>query len=688
MVATLAQRVKTLETSHQRIHNSFKPKGELDQIPITELDQGRTLPLPFNTHSPILPLMFPHSHLAEDGAVSAVDTPLLAGIYRYDDIMAQAAEILKDETDWILGEDGGFASAAPVEVVAVVIPDPPPVIHTYLTCAVLPTDLIPVNEEDDLRDEAIGSVITLLEPHQAQVSYRNSVRAFLARVVRRTLSAKVYETGLHALDCFLPDDPIRLTVLLGRTNLFVENWLPTLADKLSVLADQGSENGKMLLSEMMQIVDDDYMAGEDVQPLSDHSVGRVTATNNSSTSKVFCDVEDTSMEIDCNSLTSVRFLSFLEEVAHLVGKKELFKRSLLLIRGWWTYETSNYLGAPTKNFLSDQALCVMICSIFNQYHATLHQPLQVLSVFLAEFCDVDWGNCAVTIQGIVPFRSVIQEPEYGSVDAEIPETSVTAMESASEPWLRYPGDNDLLSAAVLLKYADVTKSPKSLSPILSCGSKSPVISHGSSSSNIYALPTVSPSTTSVSQLSPLSCYRELDIAAINLSAPGTGSGSEGATDTSQCNPSPKSDLASAGFSTALKASTDLDHPDSPVRRTSQIVVESFQRCAMNIVHPLNQSNMVPLTMPTDRVSKIVQIFEVGAKNLSQALKVAPSEELNVQSAFNRFFKAVQVRFGGGWRPDVFKGAQSMCQYAGGDSISISVCIPIRYTFAVLFHIIL
>ena len=27
MIATLAQRVRTLEASHQRIHNSFKPKG-------------------------------------------------------------------------------------------------------------------------------------------------------------------------------------------------------------------------------------------------------------------------------------------------------------------------------------------------------------------------------------------------------------------------------------------------------------------------------------------------------------------------------------------------------------------------------------------------------------------------------------------------------------------------------------
>lgn len=611
--------------------------------------------------------------------------------------MVQAAEFLKDETDWIVGEDGGFVNSVAAEVVPIVIPDPPPVVHTYSTCTLLSSDLIPVNEEKDMRDEAIGSVISLLEPHQAQVSYRNSVRAFFARVVRRTLCAKVYETGLHALDCFLPDDPMRLTVLLGRTNVCVENGISSLNEKLFLLADQSSEMGKVLLAELMQPIDDDYMAGEDIQPLSEHSVSRVSVN----ASKIFCDVDlpATNLEIDINNLSGVRFLSFLDEVAQLVGKEELFKRSLLLIRGWWVYEASTYLGIFSKNFLTDHALCVLIVSIFNQHHSTLHHPLQVLSVFLAEYSELDWANCAVTIQGIVPFRPCVPEPEVAAVMAtpsdgehsesltppsptlspvstsvaEVPIATTTSnvtvnintgSNSLSEPWMRYPKDSDLISASMLLKYIEHVKivKPSTPTPIQSSDSKSPALSASSYGASMYNFTAMSPLDTPLSHISPQSRYRELDNNVMNLSLINSGdliSESTSGTATTGV-------LTPSGSSIAKQPSTDMDTIDSP-RRKAAIAppAEAFQRSAMNIIHPLQQLNLVPMTMPAERVAKIVQIFEVGTKNLTQALKASQGDEISCQSAFNRFFKAVLLRFVGGWRPDVFSGAQSMCHYGEG-----------------------
>ena len=72
-------------------------------------------------------------------------------------------------------------------------------------------------------------------------------------------------------------------------------------------------------------------------------------------------------------------------------------------------------------------------------------------------------------------------------------------------------------------------------------------------------------------------------------------------------------------------------------------------------------------MTYEKAVIIAQIFETGARNLSQALKLSQGEHINVHAPFNRFFKSVLLRFRGSWRPDVFKGAQSMCQYAGGES---------------------
>ena len=570
--------------------------------------------------------------------------------------MSQAAEVLKDETDWMPGDEGGFGSVALSEAVPIVIPDPPPVIHTYTTCTLLPIDIIPTNEEEDARDVAIGSVITLLEPHQAQITYRNSVRAFLARVVRRTLGAKVYETGLHALNCFLPDDPIRLTVLLGRTNVYIDTWLPALTEKLSILADISSDSGKFLLAEMMQVLEDDCIAIEDIQPLTEHTVSHVhvTSGNLPRQGRIFFDIEDTNVEIDSNNLSSVRFLSFLDEIAHLVGKNELFKRSLLLIRGWWLYETATYGGGSTKTLLTDQALCVLVCSIFNQHHAILHQPLQVLSIFLSEYCELDWNNCAVTIQGIVPFRSVLNKS-----DTDILSISVTDLESSSEtsaqlvsqvtveitePWLRYPVETDLLSVAFLQKYAEILKSTKP-----SAAGK-------------------------LMQISPMSSCKDTDILTMNSMGMHSTDSMNDFSNSSTAAPSANISRAGSSDSSAVYlGSLHSDGPDSPMRRTASTLVNEeqplFERGSINIVNPLNQSNMTLSAMTSEKAAVITQIFEIGARNLNQALKLSQGEHINVQAPFNRFFKAVLLRFRDNWRPDVFKGAQSMCQYAGGTNIA-------------------
>ena len=128
----------------------------------------------------------------------------------------------------------------------------------------------------------------------------------------------------------------------------------------------------------------------------------------------------------------------------------------------------------------------------------------------------------------------------------------------------------------------------------------------------------------------------------------------------------------------MKPTADIDTPGSPSLRSGSghTTLDTFHRCAINIVHPLNQTNMVSSSISSERAAKIVQIFEIGAKNLCQALKISQADDPNSQSPFNRFFKAVLARFNGGWRPDVFKGAQSMCQYTGGKPSSLPLPLPL------------
>lgn len=79
-----------------------------------------------------------------------------------------------------------------------------------------------------------------------------------------------------------------------------------------------------------------------------------------------------------------------------------------------------------------------------------------------------------------------------------------------------------------------------------------------------------------------------------------------------------------------------------------------------MVHPLTNANMISTSLTAERVTKISQIFEVGARDLAAALKLAlrsVTEEEgdlpSVQIYFNSFFRNILGRFSGGWRPDVF-----------------------------------
>ena len=109
------------------------------------------------------------------------------------------------------------------------------------------------------------------------------------------------------------------------------------------------------------------------------------------------------VEIVVNARTDLCMLAFVEEFSGLVGQDNLFKRSLLLIRAWWVYETASYMGCPIKHYLSDFSLCIMVCAIFNQYHAQIGSPLQALCLFLTEYSGYDGSTHAITLQGIVSF---------------------------------------------------------------------------------------------------------------------------------------------------------------------------------------------------------------------------------------------------------------------------------------------
>jgi hypothetical protein len=557
--------------------------------------------------------------------------------------------------------------------------------HSYQNSIKLPFSIIPNNETPDACDTAVEAVLALLQPHEAQIAYRDSARAFLGRTVRRSLNAKTFESGLHALRLFLPDDPIRLSVLLWRGNS--TNWLTNLTEKLKTLTEQpnivsggnsinrggqgfiGNSTGHQPFDDENFTDVNSFDIDNEPKPTGDHFISNINPSSYNGHSRMLCTIDAVGVEIVPNGRSDLCFLALVEEIAQLVGKKELFKRSLLLIRGWWTYETSAYIASPTKNFLSDSVLSVLVGSIFNQYHATIHQPLQALCIFIAEYSDLKWDEMAVTLQGVVPFHT------KGALE--------------NQPWLREPLPSELVTAAILQKHCDFYhKSSASNSSTKGKGTPedTPVV--------IPQVPRVLGDGISPLESTPYGNMSPNGISMLNPGLPNSGqfygSLSTPLTGSSNIRPyeytAPSSvsvtpsgiDMVSAAATVAgaaaLLAVKDVKKSVSDPHCYSPTAVRNFQKRVINIVHPLTNANM-STTMSIERVAMIGQVFDISAKDLHSVLKGCQSivkdkdgvavglsvEDTEVlQAKFDKFFRGVLARFNGGWRPDIFESTLPEC----------------------------
>src|SRR5690606_6909175 len=80
----------------------------------------------------------------------------------------------------------------------------------------IPLRLIPSGNDLGPLELRVDELIGLIMPTQEHNLHREYIARFIARQVRKTLGGQTYGIGVHALRCYLPDDPITLSVFLCR----------------------------------------------------------------------------------------------------------------------------------------------------------------------------------------------------------------------------------------------------------------------------------------------------------------------------------------------------------------------------------------------------------------------------------------------------------------------------------------
>jgi hypothetical protein len=267
----------------------------------------------------------------------------------------------------------------------------------------LEEDLLPFGEKNVPFENTIDNLIETIGPTEQQIQHRHSLIALLKKMIRLTLGGSVFEVGITAACAILPDDPVRIMITLPKALL--PTWHTVLCDSLNAFAERVNSFGGSLYTptEEDEAHLDPYFT--DPTPLKNHFLGNITHMKQNLSHIVQLVIDSIPIEITANNRIDLCMLGFFEEISNMLNENYLLKRSYLLIRAWWCYETPAFVGCVIRHYLTDYQLFIMILAIFNQYHSYIQHPFQSLCLFLAEYSTYDGSTQAITLGGITTFQT-------------------------------------------------------------------------------------------------------------------------------------------------------------------------------------------------------------------------------------------------------------------------------------------
>lgn len=249
----------------------------------------------------------------------------------------------------------------------------------------------------DFEREA-DDIVRFVQPRDAQFRFRSSSAEMIKDQISKALNSNAFDISFYGLKCFLPDDPIKLTVILNHSS--IATWHKVLYDRLIIVSEHQSDR---LDYDILASIRARELITEEEENERVHKIKDVRMTSDSSTFKVLGMIDSIPFEIVANSRVDLCMLTFFEEINALVGNDHLFKRSMLLIRSWWMYETASIGDKSLKEYLPDFAIWLMVTAIFNQHYSIITTPMQALYLFLHVYSNYDGSLQAITLQGIRSF---------------------------------------------------------------------------------------------------------------------------------------------------------------------------------------------------------------------------------------------------------------------------------------------
>lgn len=124
---------------------------------------------------------------------------------------------------------------------------------------------------------------------------------------------------------------------------------------------------------------------------------------------VKCVVNNLKLDISARQRNAVQALKFFQQVNGRIGHNNLFKRSLILIKAWCSFEGAKYASSgpvcsAATGGLCTHALNTLVAFIFNVYH--ISNPFIALVIFFRHYVTFDWERYYLSLDGALPLSSV------------------------------------------------------------------------------------------------------------------------------------------------------------------------------------------------------------------------------------------------------------------------------------------
>ena len=267
----------------------------------------------------------------------------------------------------------------------------------------------------------VDELIQWLGPTKESEHTRAHICEYIHTVIQNAFSSsavELYTTGSFPIKTYLPDGDLDASILFYHHPLRIPP--PAQAEwyfcVLEALCKASSKNPTHSSSSSSST----NSTSPPSKPAVDPCYVRNVTFINAEVKVIQCTINNLSVDITANQVGAFAALHLLEEFDVRVGRRHLFKKSLILIKAWCQWETRTYVSGEVLGArggaLSTYALNIMVMMVFNLYWTSLSHPIQSLYVFLEIFSGFDFRHSGVSIKGPVSMATLQLSDERTSGD--------------------------------------------------------------------------------------------------------------------------------------------------------------------------------------------------------------------------------------------------------------------------------